>query len=265
MDNIFFVLSKLAWGLLSPINIIILLVVLATVMLFVNKVTTAKWLLLPTTLFSISLLFYPVGDMLIYPLETRFSKLTELPADIDGIIVLGGGEQLKQSVSWGTAELGSAGDRYIGAAILARQYPMVPIIFSGGSNLLSNQNLGKEAHIAKRLLTAVGIDASRLIIESQARNTFENFLLLKPLLPKSDGRYLLVTSAYHMPRSIGIARQQQINVIPYPVDYYSNIPAFRQAGFSIFEQLQALEPAWREWVGLTVYYWTGKTSAWFPE
>jgi uncharacterized SAM-binding protein YcdF (DUF218 family) len=87
---------------------------------------------------------------------------------------------------------------------------------------------------------------------------------MKLKLPKKNGRYLLITSAFHMPRAVGIAHKQQLNVIPYPVDYRSNALALRQWDFNLFEHLQVLEPAWREWIGLTVYYWMGKTSQWLP-
>jgi uncharacterized SAM-binding protein YcdF (DUF218 family) len=75
----------------------------------------------------------------------------------------------------------------------------------------------------------------------------------------------LITSAFHMPRSVGIARKQGIDVIPYPVDYRSNSEDLRQVDFDLFDHLKALEPGWKEWIGLTVYYWTGKTSDWWPE
>ncbi|PHS67839.1 MAG: hypothetical protein COB23_09975 [Methylophaga sp.] len=264
MDNAFFVLSKLAWGLLSPTNLMVLLVALATFQLFRNNINAAKKILFPTAIISLILLSYPIGDYVMHPLETRFSKPTELPNKIDGIIVLGGGEYQKLSISWNTAEIGNGGDRFIGAAVLAKYYPNVPVIFSGGSGLLRFKTSAMSGNIARTLLTAVGIDDDRLIIESQSRNTYENFTLLKPRLPKENGHYLLVTSAFHMPRSVGIARQQNINVIPYPVDYYSNKPSFRQWDFNLFDHLQVLEPAWREWIGLTVYFWMGKTSEWFP-
>jgi len=238
---------------------------LATIQLFRNKVNAAKKILLPTALVSLILLWYPISDYLMHPLETRFAKPEVLPNNIDGIIVLGGGENLKISVGWDTTEVGNGGDRFIAAAILAKHYSQVPVIFSGGSGLLRFDTTVTGGDIAHQLLVAVGIDEDRLIIESQSRNTYENFVLLKDRLPKADGSYLLVTSAFHMPRSVGIARQQNINVIAYPVDYYSNKPDFRQWDFSLLEHLQTLEPAWREWIGLTVYYWTGKTSAWLPQ
>lgn len=265
MDNMFFVVSKLAWALLSPSNLIIIMMTLATILLLMDKVSAAKWILLPLMSTSFLLMAYPFSDSLITPLETRFSKPVTLPQSIDGIILLGGCEELKQSLSWHTQELGEGGDRYIGTAILAKHYPDVPIIYSGGSGLLRFQNGQNEANIAQFLLTAIGISEDRLIIESQSRNTYENFFYLKRHLPKQNGHYLLVTSAFHMPRSIGIARQQQVNVIPYPVDYRSNTIELRQWDFNLLEHLEVLEPAWREWIGLTVYYWTGKTSEWLPK
>ncbi|HDY85100.1 hypothetical protein LCGC14_0524010 [marine sediment metagenome] len=265
MDDIFFVVSKLAWALLSPSNLIIILMTLATIMLLVNKVSVAKWIFIPLMMVSWFVMAYPLTDSLISPLETRFSKPTLLPDKIDGIIVLGGGEKLKQSLSWHTAELGDAGDRFIGAAVLAKHYPQAPIIYSGGSNLLQYQNGQDDINIARTILTAVGITEERLIIESKSRNTAENFQFLKPKLPTVNGTYLLVTSAYHMPRSVGIARQQSINVIPYPVDYMSNKKPFQQWDFDFIGHLEILDVAWHEWLGLTVYYWTNKTAQWFPQ
>jgi len=264
MDNLFFTLSKLAWGLLSPTNLIILLVVLGTVLLVLNKINSAKWLLIPTAIISFVLLAYPISDMAMYPLESRFSKPNKLPQNIDGIIVLGGGEELKLSASWNIAELGKGGDRFVAAAILAKHYPNAPIIFTGGSGLLRYELATDQGSISRSLLIAVGIDEHRLIIEADSRNSYENFLMTAPLLPKRQGQYLLVTSAFHMSRAVGLARQNMIDVIPYPVDYRSNKPSLRQWDFNLSEHLEVLEPAWREWIGLTVYYWTGKTEEWLP-
>jgi uncharacterized SAM-binding protein YcdF (DUF218 family) len=213
---------------------------------------------------------YPVSDYLMQPLEARFAIPQQMPESIDGIIVLGGGEDLKRSLSWNVAELGNGGDRYIGAAYLAKTYPQAPVIFTGGSGSISLQNTSGEGALAKTLLTTIGIDENRLIIESKSRNTYENFINTKPLLPRSSkgqakGTYLLVTSAFHMPRAVGIARQQGIKVIAYPVDYHSNSETLRHWDFDLFDHLKSLEPAWREWIGLTVYYYTGKTASWFPK
>jgi uncharacterized SAM-binding protein YcdF (DUF218 family) len=264
MDELFFILSKLAWGVLSPTNMIILMMALGTLFLMKGAVSAAKKILVSTVVVTLLLTIYPLGDSVMFPLENRFSKPQVMPVQIDGIIVLGGGEQLKTSLSWQSAELGAGGDRYIGAAILAKRYPTAPVIFTGGNSLLSFQGKGDQGNIAQTVLTAIGIEKSRLIIESKSRNTNENFLFIRPLLPEIMGNYLLVTSAFHMPRAMGIARQQGLNVIAYPVDYRSNQPVLRQWSFNLYEHLEVLEPAWREWIGLTVYYITGRTDEWFP-
>lgn len=264
MEQGFFVISKLAWAVLSPFMVLNLLLVFGTLFLLFGYRKIALRFLLPALLFSLSLMIFPIGDWLIHPLESRISKPEQLPDNIDGIIVLGGGEDIKTTISWQQPQVGQASDRYFGAAFLAKQYPESPIIFTGGSNLLRFDAGETPAELSHELLTMVGIDEQRLIIESQSRNTYENFQRLKTLIPKRNGQYLLVTSAYHMPRSVGIAEKQGIKVLPYPVDYRSQTGESRQLDFAVFEQLEKLEPAWREWVGLTAYFITGKTSQWFP-
>lgn len=264
MNELFFIVSKVAWAMLSPTNVLMLLVALGTLCMINGAISAAKKILISSSLLMLIIAVYPVGDSPLYALESRFAKPLVMPEQIDGIIVLGGGENIKTSMSWHSAELGEGGDRYIGAGQLAQQYPLAPVIFTGGSSLLRFQGKGSEANIAQTILTSIGIEKDRLIIESRSRNTHENFLFIQPLLPDTTGHYLLVTSAFHMPRAIAIARQQRLNVIAYPVDYRSNKPALRQWGFNLHGHLNALEVAWREWIGLTVYYATGKTKQWFP-
>lgn len=265
MDELFFLASKIGWAFLSPGNLLVFFLFFGVLLLLFNRISTAKKVLIPTGLMAFILMAYPISDYVMKPLENRFSKPQTLPSKIDGIIILGGGEDLKRSLSWQVAELGLGGDRYIGTAGLATYYPNAPVIFTGGSGSISLQNTSGEGALARTLLTTIGISEERLIIESKSRNTYENFKYTKPLLPKTDGTYLLVTSAFHMARAVGIARMQGVNVIAYPVDYRTNSDSLRIFDFDFFDHLKALEPAWREWVGLTVYYLTGKTNQWFPE
>ncbi|MEA1989840.1 MAG: YdcF family protein [Pseudomonadota bacterium] len=265
MDELFFLASKIGWAFLSPGNLLVFLLSLGVLFLLFNNISSAKKILIPTGLVAFVLMAYPVSDYLMQPLESRFSAPETLPGKVDGIIILGGGEDLKRSLSWQVAELGIGGDRYIGTASLATYYPNVPVIFTGGSGSITLQDTDGEGALARSILTTIGIQPERLIIESRSRNTYENFKFTKPLLPKTQGNYLLVTSAFHMPRAVGIARIQGVNVIPYPVDYRTNADELRVFDFDLFDHLKALEPAWREWIGLTVYYLTGKTSSWFPK
>jgi len=265
MESQFFILSKIIWGLLSPTSLMIWLLILVSLLLWLNYVKAARRIITLLSLAGFFMLAYPISDYLMYPLETRFKTPETLPENVDGIIVLGGAEQLKLSVSWDSAEVGEAAERILAAAELSRIYPDIPVIYTGGSNLVQMQNLDRKGTVSQTLLRQAGIAKERLVIETQARNTAENFQLITPLLPDSQGSYILVTSAYHMPRSVGVARKQGINVFAYPVDHRSSQADERYWDFDLFEHLQVLEPAWHEWLGLTAYYVTGKTSAWLPK
>lgn len=263
MDTLFFYLSKFAWALLSPGNLLIFLFVFGILLLVFNRQKLAKIILIPAALLAFLVLSFPIGDYLIQPLENRFSPPKTLPDDIDGIILLGGGEDLQRSLSWQVAELGLAGDRYIATKKLADLYPNARVIFTGGSGSVFLQDFDRESHIAEQILADLGLDLSRLELESNSRNTYENFKNIKPIT-RSGSSYLLVTSAFHMPRSVGIARQFEIDVIAYPVDFRSNSSEFRRVNFDLFDHLKSLEPAVSEWLGLLAYYLSGKTAEFFP-
>lgn len=264
MDELFFIASKLAWSVLSPSALFVWLTLLSMVLLYRGYLQAAKTLLLIMTFIGFTVMAYPLGDILLEKLEKRFSVPATLPEQIDGIIVLGGGEQLKTSQSWQAPQTGEAGERYLAAAMLARHYPQTPLWVSGGSNSLHMTAHEAVADIHRQLLLMTGVPASQIHIEQNSRNTYENIQNLRQVLPDPDGQYLLVTSAFHMPRSIGIARKLGLNVIAYPVDYRSQRGAMRQWDFALFEHLQTLEPAIREWLGLAVYFMTGKTSQFLP-
>lgn len=264
MDNLFFVLSKLAWTLLSPSSLLIWSLLLVCLMLWLNYTKAARRLLTVISLLAFLIMAYPVSDWLIAPLESRFHPPQTLPDTIDGIIVLGGAESLRLSAGREQPQVGDGAERILAAAELSRRYPDVPLIYSGGSSLVWMPGLDTEGHVSRGLMAQAGVMPEQMVMEANARNTHENFVLLKPLLPEPDGSYLLVTSAFHMPRSVGIARKQGVKVIPYPVDYRAVNAELRYWDFDLFAHLQVLEVAWREWVGLTAYFVSGKTSAWLP-
>ena len=159
----------------------------------------------------------------------------------------------------------SAPDRIIAPAALAHRYPNARIVFTGGSaNLISND--AREADFAGAVFESLGIGRSRLTMERRSRNTAENAEFSKSLIaPKPGERWLLVTSAYHMPRSVGIFRKAGFAIEPYPVDW-------RVGGrsdllkFSAYSNdgLGRVDIAVREWIGLAAYWMTGKTSSFFP-
>lgn len=263
MSDVFFLIAKIGWALISPANLLVVLLVLATLLVWL-RIRGGLLLLLLVTLSVIPVWWYPVGDVLLYPLETRFKMPLSAPTDVDGIIVLGGGEDYRQSRVWQQPQLGEGGERFLTGATLARDYPTVPVIYSGGSPLINQPDNGEMIVFASQLFQQSGLDPKRLMLETSSRNTAENFRELRAILPNADGHYLLVTSAFHMPRAMGVAQSQGLNITAYPVDYRSAPPDKREFKADFLEHLTQLDLAVREWIGLLAYYLTDRTATLFP-
>jgi uncharacterized SAM-binding protein YcdF (DUF218 family) len=150
------------------------------------------------------------------------------------------------------------------AAELARRYPDARIVFTGGNaNLLAND--AKEGDYAGEVLEGLGVAKSRLTIERQSRNTVENAEFSKALVkPKLGERWLLITSAYHMPRSVGLFRKAGFAVEPYPVDWRVGRLGDLFVVNMAMDGLSRTDIAVREWLGLVAYRLNGKTDTLFP-
>ena len=125
---------------------------------------------------------------------------------------------------------------------------------------------GGVADAVRDFFIDAGIAPNRILIESDARNTYENAVLTKRLLhPEPGTRWVLVTSAYHMPRSVGVFREAGYDVIPFPVDFRTRGSQDAWRPFdSIAAGLQRTDLAVKEWMGLLAYWVTGRSSALFP-
>jgi uncharacterized SAM-binding protein YcdF (DUF218 family) len=202
---------------------------------------------------------------LLYPLESRFPPWDAARGAPDGIVVLGGSIDADLSAAHGAAIVRTAADRIIAAAALARRYPNARVVFSGGNpNLISND--AREADFAGALFESLGTSKARLMMERRSRNTEENAEFSKALAAPKDGeRWLLVTSALHMPRSIGLFRKAGFNVEAYPVDWRVGERADLLTFSAIaLDGLGRTDVAMREWMGLVAYWATGKIDELLP-
>ena len=261
----FFVLSKTLGVIILPTNFLLLLGLLGVLLLLTRfRAAGRKALVLSIVLLAISA-FSPLGNVLLYPLESRFPPWDASRGAPDGIIVLGGPIDTDVSVARNTPVIRNAADRIVAGVALARKYPNARVIFSGGSpNLISND--AREADYAAMIFDSLGIDPSRLIIERRSRNTLENAEFSKALVdPKPGERWLLVTSAFHMPRAVGLFRKVGFPVEPYPVDWRTGDMS-SLASFTTLapEGLLKTDFAVREWIGLIAYRLTGKTDDLLP-
>lgn len=256
-----FGMGKLLAALTAPGNIIGLLA-LAGLLLMAAGRLAGRWLLWLATLLLAVIMITPVSTWLLLPLEQRFPAPAIPPTGIDAIIVLGGAMSPVGSAEHGSPQLNQEAERLTVVPGLMRHYPDIPVIFSGGSGDPREPD-AREAPVAAALLTDLGVDMGRVRLEGTSRNTWENAVNSQPLLPPG-GRVLLVTSAAHMPRSVGIFRKVGINVVPYPVSYSANRLEEWRFGLNLADNLEKLERAAYEYRGLIAYWLAGRTSALFP-
>jgi uncharacterized SAM-binding protein YcdF (DUF218 family) len=258
----FFVLSKTLGLLVLPTNLMIGLGLLGVILMATRFASLGRKLAVVSILLLAIAGFTPFGNFLLYPIESRFPKWDESRGAPDGIVVLGGPIDPDLSAIHGMPVTLGGADRLIAAAALARRYPEAKILFSGGSaNLLWND--AREADYAAEILLSLGVAKDRLLLERDSRNTYENAVFSKALvMPKPGERWLLITSAYHMPRSVGLFRKVGFPVEAYPVDWRVG-HIFDFEGFSI-QGLRRTDVAVREWVGLVAYWMRGRIDQLFP-
>jgi uncharacterized SAM-binding protein YcdF (DUF218 family) len=147
---------------------------------------------------------------------------------------------------------------------LARRYPQARLAFSGGSGSLTNQ-VYKEAEWTRQLFVQQGADLTRLSFEDQSRNTHENAVFSKKLLaPEEGATWLLITTAWHMPRALGAVCQAGFPVLAYPVDHWTARGDLLRIEWDFADNLAELNIALHEWLGLLIYRLTGKTARLLP-
>jgi uncharacterized SAM-binding protein YcdF (DUF218 family) len=262
---LFFVLSKTLGFLLLPTNFLIGIGFVGAILMFTRFASLGRKLVIGAVLLLIVCGLSPLGNLLLYPLEQRFPPWDASRSAPDGIIVLGGSIEADLSTAHGAPVVRSSPDRLFAAAALAHRYPKARVVFSGGSgNLISND--AREADFAGAVFESLGIDKSRLIMERASRNTQENAQFSKALLaPKEGERWLLVTSAFHMPRSVGLFRKAGFAVEPYPVDWRvgGRGDMYNFTNMAI-DGLGRTDLAVREWMGLIAYRATGKIDELLP-
>ena len=262
----FFFLSKTLGIMMLPVNFLIGAGVIGAILLFTRWTRLGRRLLVISVILLAIAGFSPLGKLLFYPLEQRFPPLDAARGAPDGIVVLGGAIDPDLSAARGGAVFLRAADRIVAAAALARQYPNARVVFSWGNANLISDSSATEADYAPSAFERLGIPQARLTMERGSRNTLENAELSKAIAnPKRGERWLLVTSAFHMPRAIGLFRKVGFAVEPCPVDWrVSGNPNLLRFSPIAIEGLERTDIAVREWMGLAAYWATGKIDTFLP-
>ncbi len=258
-----FVLSKVLWFIVNPGNALLLSLLLGLALLMAGWRRSGRFFTGVAVLGFVLVTVLPVGKLM-QVLEDRFPPVAELPGHIDGIVVLGGSVSLEVSEKRGQVAFGGYAERLTTFVTLARRYPDAKLVFTGGSGALTLTDV-READVAKQLMAELGLDVGRVVFERNARNTHDNAVFAKRAAdPQPNETWLLITSAFHMPRAVGCFRQAGWDIVPYPVDFTTSGKKGFSLGFHLSGGLNALGDALHEYIGLAAYYLMDRTDTLFP-
>lgn len=237
---------------LFPPGSIIIALLLLCFYLYRRHSDLAKVIIMITLVFYLATISL-VGDQLIGSLERKYQPPSDISGDV--IIMLGGGATLDTPNVYGQGHLsGFAANRLLTCAQLYHRLTL-PIIVSGGKVL---ETTGSEADIAKVILMGLGVPGDKIIVENQSLNTTENAKFTKGLLAEYGFiQPILVTSAFHMERSVLQFKKVNLSVTPYPTDYQTNLQIKFQP-HQLWPSANALlnvSLALKEYVGILAIKW----------
>jgi uncharacterized SAM-binding protein YcdF (DUF218 family) len=259
----FFYPAKLLWFLLQPSSVMMvaLAVALWSLPYELKRARRLIWGALAIGLAGWS----PLANLMFLSLEQRFQRADLTKATVTGFIILGGGEEARIALARHAHALNDEGERLSEAVTLAKLLPQARVVFSGGTAAVL-PGVETEAQASREMLISMGVPSERIITEGRSRDTYENALFTKQLVqPQPGQRWLVVTSAWHMPRAMGVFRAINFPVEPWPVDYktagWQNGLQFHR---SAADGLKRLEMITKEYVGLITYWLTGRSTSLLP-
>jgi uncharacterized SAM-binding protein YcdF (DUF218 family) len=257
------VLSRLASIVFTPSDLLGLLLLAGVILLSTRLRRLGHAILIGVVVALTAVFFLPVDRWLAEPLENQFPR-PAWPHQVDGIVVLGGGENGAILAARGVPAPDPNENRLIAGADLARRYPEARLIFSGGTATFENGILS-EAAVARAVYAQIGLPPTRVIMDSRSRNTWENLVNSKQIAkPKADETWMLVTSAKHLPRAMGVASKLHWKMVPWAADYTTmgQSQGTDSWNASLALRLAGLEATLHEWAGLAAYRLTGR---WAPQ
>ncbi len=263
----FFIASKIFWMIASPINLLLFAALVGVLLCYGRRARFGRALALTANLILVAAAILPVGVLLIAPLENRFPQPPpDLPPP-EGIIVLGGAINDQASAARGQTVFDEGGERLTEAVILAKRYPQARVVYTSGSASFVPGATSTEALQARTLMSQMGIAPERVTIEDKSRNTDENARFTAAIVhPEPSQRWLIVTSAFHVPRAMGVFEKVGFNAVAYPVSFYT-IGRWRvdlRLSFKSERNLRVFETALHEWIGLAAYWLSGRSDHLFP-
>jgi uncharacterized SAM-binding protein YcdF (DUF218 family) len=262
-----FAFSKLAWALVSPGSLLAFLLVAGVTLgaapqSGLRRLGRLLCVVVAVCFFAVAVL--PVGEWALAPLENR--TVFDPPEQVDGIVIIGGDEQTSVTEARGIPTAQDSMRRYVTFLDMARRYPDSKLVFAGGSAALMPKAHILDAEVARQIMADMGVPTDRMIFEKASRNTYENAVFSADIVrPEPAQKWLLVTSAWHMPRALGCFRKAGWNISPVPTGFMTTGHYRLYLSFRFDEQMHMLTMAVHEYVGLVSYWMMGRTSSIWPK
>ena len=249
-------LFAIGWALMGVSAVLVTLLGLGLLLSLTRRRRAGVRLMRAAAVIVLLVTVLPLDRWALRPLETRFPQLKTMPAHVDGIIVLGG---LAEPEPNGTIGLNDAGERLTTFARLAHEYPDARLVFTGTSP--ADPTRMTEGEAVRSTVEALGIAKGRIMLEPNSWDTWQNAAFSYAMVKPQPGEtWILVTSAAHMPRSMGVFRHAGWNPVPCPTGYKS----YLRYRINFADHLVRLDTAAHEWVGLVTYRLLGRTDVLFP-
>lgn len=254
----FFYFSKLIGIVVTPSSLLLLLAAASLLCLLFRRRVLARWLGVVALGLFLLVGILPLQDILLRALENQNPR-GAWPARVDGVLILSGGLNWKVLQSRGVPAMELSKGRVVAGFEVARRYPEARVIFAGGSGALGGAAIS-EAKGTRAIFAQLGLDEKRVILEQHSRNTYENILFARQIAKPRPGEiWLLATTASHMPRAVGVARKLGWAMQPWPTDYLTT-PSGVSGYFQYAGNLNRIDMAVHEWLGLVVYRLTGRAA-----
>jgi uncharacterized SAM-binding protein YcdF (DUF218 family) len=263
--HMFYYVSKIFWFFAVPSNFLVLMILVGAVLRATRFPRTGQRLIMAGVLALLVAGLTPLSIWLLMPLETRFAPYKDDGAPVTGVVFLGGSFETEPTDHYGQMALNDAGERILAIAAISNRFPNAKLVYTGGgSGFVTSRT--PEAALVENTAQQMGIPPGRILYERRSLNTHENATYAMTIAqPKPGERWLLVTSAFHMPRAMGVFRQAGWDITAYPVDFRTGGPEDSGRFFaSVAQGLMRTDIAVKEYVGLAAYWVAGKTDSLFP-
>jgi uncharacterized SAM-binding protein YcdF (DUF218 family) len=256
--DLVFWLPKLLDIIERPLDWVLFLLIASLLLAWRRRARAARRTMVAATLLLAFVGVVAVPQVILQQLEDAYPPTARSPAEFEGLLVPGGGlDGGQRPFERGQTSLNEAAERVTIAVALARRFPHLKVVLTGYGGVGEPAQLS-EAAGTKKFFEEQGVSTAHLLVEPSARNTAENAENARALPGVDPSKpWLLVTSAWSMPRALLAFRKAGWNVEPFPVDYRTGT-TISYFVYSIADGSAAWSRALHELLGMGWYWVTGR-------